>query len=183
MVQLREERVRADGIIEDTIKDGNIRLEHSSTANSSAMISFLGPILIGLVMGFLMLKIAAIVGDNQSQINIAQIKIGYVSQREIMEYERKRIDKLPGEDSKDEDRQIFFAKSQRAADLISTLAKNYDNRDMKVVFSNDKVYGPNVISLSKEIHTAVIDRLKEYTKVIKKGQKQNLDQELIGDEE
>ena len=85
------------------------------------------------------------------------ITIGYVSQMEIMSYEKERLSQINDPESKE----LFFGKPELAADLIAEIAKSHEAKGFKVVFSNDVVYGANVISLSEGIYNEVIEKLQE----------------------
>ncbi len=88
-----------------------------------------------------------------------EIEILYVSQEELLGLEDTRISAF--KDPKD--RELFYGRANRAAEIIETKAKQHNSRNRKVVFSVSKVYGANVRSISEEIYTAVIAELEEDT--------------------
>jgi len=99
---------------------------------------------IGVSLMFNMLPIAA------------NCNIIYVAQDEIMAFEQARI-----ESDQLADQQLFYGEIEQAVKLATELPKQYQNRDTKLVYSMNSVSGDNVKSISKEIHQAIIARLKE----------------------
>jgi len=111
-------------------------------------------LLIGILIGVLLLKLIISLSDND---NIKNLKIYYVSQKEIMDFEASRIGSITDHNGK----QLFLGNPERAADLIEETSMNYEGKESIVIFSENKVYGRNVKSVSKEVYEQVIDKLKE----------------------
>lgn len=80
----------------------------------------------------------------------------YVSQQEILELERSRVNNL----SSSADKQLFYGKPSEAAELIEQIGESFASNKANVVFSNDKVYGSRVRSISKEVYEQTINELK-----------------------
>lgn len=110
-------------------------------------------LLIGILIGVLLLKLISLF-ENDNRKNL---KIYYVSQKEVMDYEESRIGSITDNNGK----QLFLGNPERAANLIEETAMNYEGKERRVVFSENKVYGRNVKSISKEVYEEVIDKLKE----------------------
>ena len=89
----------------------------------------------------------------------ANCNIIYVAQDEIMAFEQARI-----ESDQLADQQLFYGEIEQAVRLATELPKQYQNRNTKLVYSMNSVSGNNVKSISKEIHQAIIARLKEQKK-------------------
>ncbi len=89
----------------------------------------------------------------------ANCNIIYVAQDEIMAFEQARV-----ENEQLADQQLFYGEIEQAVKLATELPKQYQNRDTKLVYSMNSVSGDNVKSISKEIHQAIIARLKEQKK-------------------
>lgn len=85
----------------------------------------------------------------------------YVSQEEILEFEKARIQEI--EDPKE--KQMFFGKPKEAAVLMENIASQLNSRDQIVVFSAGKVYGTNVISVSEDVYTQAMESLKRDNKL------------------
>jgi hypothetical protein len=83
----------------------------------------------------------------------------YVAQDEIMALEQARV-----ENEQLADQQLFYGEIEQAVKLATALPKQYQNRTTKLVYSMNSVSGDNVKSISKEIHQAIIARLKEQKK-------------------
>jgi len=98
-------------------------------------------LLIGILIGVLLLKLIISLSDND---NIKNLKIYYVSQKEIMDFEASRIGSITDHNGK----QLFLGNPERAADLIEETSMNYEGKESIVIFSENKVYGRNVKSVS-----------------------------------
>lgn len=84
-------------------------------------------------------------------------KVAYVSQQEILDLERARLNKI----SNSSDKQMFFGKPKEAANLVEEIALELaKDKNMTVVFSSGKVYGQGVVSLSLKVYRDVINELK-----------------------
>lgn len=111
------------------------------------------PIVVVVLVGGLLFKLISVFEND----NIKNLKIYYVSQKEIMDYEANRIGLISDSNQK----QLFFSHPERAADLIEETAIKYEGNESIVIFSEDKVYGRNVQSISKQVYEEVIDKLKK----------------------
>ena len=106
-------------------------------------------LLIGLIIG-------ALVSIFMINLN-ANIEILYISQDELIELEKSRIESTRNS----KDLELFNGKVERAIGLIEDIAKSYDRGSSRVVFSRGPVNGDNVRSISQEVHTMLIQSLTE----------------------
>lgn len=111
-------------------------------------------VLMGVLAGLLISKSLSIL----NRVDIDEIKIYYVAQNEILDLEKIRISKINAND----DKQLFLGRSERAADLIEEVAKKYEGKDSRVIFSENKVYGKGVKSISNDVYEEVIDKIKDW---------------------
>ena len=111
------------------------------------------PVVVVVLIGVLLFILISLFKDD----NIMHLKIYYVSQKEIMDLEKNRIGTITDNSRK----QLFFSHPEKAADLIEETAIKYEGKESIVIFSEDKVYGRNVKSISEEVYEEVIDKLKE----------------------
>lgn len=111
------------------------------------------PIVVVVLVGVLLFKLISVFEND----NIKNLKIYYVSQKEIMDYEANRICLITDSNQK----QLFFSHPEKAADLIEETAIKYEGKESRVIFGENKVYGRNVKSISKQVYEEVIDKLKE----------------------
>ncbi len=81
--------------------------------------------------------------------------VKYVSQEEILGFERERIESIDDP----EQRQLFFGKPKRAAELMEENALVRGDKNSEIIFSAGKVYGQNVRSISRDIYDEVIEKL------------------------
>ncbi|MDX1924141.1 MAG: hypothetical protein SFT91_02810 [Rickettsiaceae bacterium] len=130
----------------------------------------------GLVLGYMICSFSA-----TSTRNI-KYKIAYISQKEILDLENKRITNL--KQSKElaaENQQLFFGHHKEAIDLIEKEAGILSQKmpDLKIIFSNDQVYGSDVYSISKQIWRKVIKILASKDIAVR----QTLKQEELEDED
>lgn len=79
----------------------------------------------------------------------------YVSQEEILDLERKRIE---GEDL--QNRKMFLGKPSKAAMLIQEFGDSYKDNKNLVVYSVGKVAGSDAESLSEKVYNLVIEELQ-----------------------
>lgn len=110
----------------------------------------IGIFLAGFVIGALMVS--------QSISNSAKdMKILYVSQDEIIDLEKERLQSLGNK----ENVQLFFGQPDHAIGLIELFAAEYENEANGniVVFSRGPVSGSKVKSISEELHKKVIKEL------------------------
>ena len=83
--------------------------------------------------------------------------VAYVSQEEIVGFEKARINSITENDKK----QMFFGKPKEAARLIENLASSREDKNTIVVFSAGKVYGDDVISISRDVYDEAITSLEK----------------------
>jgi len=84
--------------------------------------------------------------------------IEYISQDEVISLEKKRIELENKETNR---KNLFFGKSKEAIELMARFAAARQTRDTKVLFTSGAIQSDNVRSISKEIHKAVIEILKD----------------------
>ena len=104
-------------------------------------------LLIGLIIG-------ALVSIFMINLN-ANIEILYISQDELIELEKSRIESTRN----NKDLELFNGKVERAIGLIEDIAKSYNRGSSRVVFSRGPVNGDNVRSISQEVHTKLLEAL------------------------
>ena len=83
-------------------------------------------------------------------------EILYISQEEILQFEKSRIGLVQSNKNK----ALFFGKLNEAMRLIEDIAKSYASDDKIVIFSIGKIYGPSVYSISNEVYLSIINQLK-----------------------
>ncbi|WP_341753544.1 hypothetical protein [Candidatus Tisiphia endosymbiont of Dioctria rufipes] len=83
----------------------------------------------------------------------------YVAEDELMSLENDRV-----KNEHLEDRQLFFGQVDKAVNLAVSLPKAYQSSTTKVVYSMSSVKGQNVRSISKEIHSKIIEELEKTDK-------------------
>ncbi|MCC8416930.1 MAG: hypothetical protein LN575_06365, partial [Rickettsia endosymbiont of Gnoriste bilineata] len=83
----------------------------------------------------------------------------YVAEDELMRLEQDRV-----KNEHLEDRQLFFGQIDKAVNLAVSLPKSYQNSTTKVIYSMGSVKGKNVRSISKEIHSKIIEELEKTDK-------------------
>ena len=105
---------------------------------------------LGLIAASLLLGI--LIGN---KIYSKSPSVVYVSQEEILEFERSRVQDI--EDPKE--KQMFFGKPKEAAVLMENIARERNNKDQIVVFSVGKIYGSNVTSISEDVYDEAIKNL------------------------
>ncbi len=103
--------------------------------------------LVGILIGALMIGVFNALAS--------QTKILYVSQDEIISFEKKRLERISDKTKI----QLFNGSPQKAASLIEEIAKNFEDSNTKVVFSRGFVSGHGVKSISKDVHAMLIHRL------------------------
>jgi hypothetical protein len=86
--------------------------------------------------------------------------IEYISQDELINLEKKRIEHENEEQQDNYQQNLFFGKSKEATELMAKLAVARQSRDTKVLFTSGSIKSDNVRSISKEIHELVIKELK-----------------------
>lgn len=110
-------------------------------------VKLLSILLIGLIFG-------ALVSIFMINLN-ANIEILYISQDELIELEKSRIESAKNS----KDLELFNGKVERAIGLIEDIAKSYHGSNSRVVFSRGPVNGDNVRSISQEVHTKLLEAL------------------------
>lgn len=110
----------------------------------------IGIFLAGFVIGALM--VSQSINDS-----VKDMKILYVSQDEIIDLEKERLQSLGNK----ENVQLFFGQPDHAIGLIELFATEYENEANGniVVFSRGSVSGNKVKSISKGLHKKVIKEL------------------------
>ena len=86
--------------------------------------------------------------------------IEYISQDELINLEKKRIEHEGGEQDNYQ-QNLFFGKNKEATELMAKLAGARQRRNTKVLFTSGSIKSDNVRSISKEIHELVIKELKD----------------------
>lgn len=84
-----------------------------------------------------------------------EIKVFYVSQEEILALEKSRIADIQYQDKK-----MFFGKAGDAANLIQEIAKEFEDKQNIVIYSEGRVFGKKAESISSKVHQRVIEKLK-----------------------
>ena len=84
-----------------------------------------------------------------------EITINYISQSELMELEKVRLQAqdLPN-------RQLFLGQPEKAIRLIEELQAKRTNNHNIVLISEKTIYGKGLKSISQEIHTEILNSLK-----------------------
>ncbi len=83
--------------------------------------------------------------------------VAYVSQEEIVGFEKTRVSSISENDKK----QMFFGKPKEAAILIENIASTREDKNTIVIFSAGKVYGDDVISISRDVYDEAIMSLEK----------------------
>lgn len=98
------------------------------------------------------------VGASLSYLLVKQqeVKVSYISQTELLELEKARL--AAGSYST---RQLFLGKPEKAIELIEAAQKSRTKGSNIVLISQSAIYGKNVVSISKEIHTEILQQLEE----------------------
>ena len=84
-----------------------------------------------------------------------EITISYISQSELMELEKVRLQAqdLPN-------RQLFLGEPEKAIRLIEELQANRTNNHNIVLISEKTIYGKRIKSISQEVHSQILNSLK-----------------------
>lgn len=107
----------------------------------------LSTLILGMVIG---LMISVLMPQSKSEC-----KIEYISRDEILAFEKARIERT-------KEQKLFFGKARDAIGLIEKFAKLRGNQGSHVVFVKGSfVRGPGVSSISAEIHSEVVQSLRE----------------------
>jgi hypothetical protein len=91
-------------------------------------------------------------------------RILYVSSKEIQKLEQERISKLQGSDERiknNPNARMFFGRVDEALALTIKVAKSYEDKTTKIVFTIDpSIKGEGVISVSSQVHEKIIEQLR-----------------------
>lgn len=98
----------------------------------------------GLVVG----KIFAVITCSPGQMPIY-----YISQEEILNLEKERV-------SDDAD-PLFYGRGDEVFHHMENFIKSFEARGNQVVLSKGEIAGNNVVSLSREVHARVLEKLKD----------------------
>lgn len=98
----------------------------------------------------------ALIGGSYMSNHQDNCRILYVAQDELMALEQERV---KGENLSD--RQLFFGNTEEAVRLATSLPKDHESHNTKVIYSMSSVTGENVHSISKEIHQEIIENLSK----------------------
>lgn len=84
-----------------------------------------------------------------------EITISYISQSELMELEKTRLQAqdLPN-------RQLFLGQPEKAIRLIEELQAKMTNNHNIVLISEKTIYGKRIKSISQEVHKEILNSLK-----------------------
>jgi hypothetical protein len=84
-----------------------------------------------------------------------EITISYISQSELMELEKIRLQaqELPN-------RQLFLGQPEKAIRLIEELQAKMTNNHNIVLISEKTIYGKRIKSISQEVHKEILNSLK-----------------------
>ena len=109
--------------------------------------------LLRLITFIALLSIFFFVGSRYAAKNM---QVQYISQAEILNMEKKRI-----ENDSRSDKQLFFGKPEMAIKYIERAA-NQKSKSGLVLLTDSKIYGENVRSISKEVHEEIIKNLAQF---------------------
>jgi len=84
------------------------------------------------------------------------VVISYISQQELLDLEKVRIQKQGLEN-----RDLFLGKPERAIGLIKHQQKARNSKNNIVLLSERAIFGSNVKSISAKVHKAIIRNLKK----------------------
>ena len=82
------------------------------------------------------------------------LQVVYISQKEILELEKIRIEKEPSGK-----KQLFFGNPEKAIEYIEAKEKQMQKSGVLVLLVDSKIYGNNVRSKSAEVHKKIIEEL------------------------
>ena len=84
-----------------------------------------------------------------------EITISYISQSELMELEKTRLQaqELPN-------RQLFLGQPEKAIRLIEELQAKMTNNHNIVLISEKTIYGKRIKSISAQVHSEILNNLK-----------------------
>lgn len=107
--------------------------------------------IIALVVTVIVSSISFYAGGEWRQKNL---QVAYISQREILELEKIRIEKEPSGK-----KQLFFGRPEKAIEYIEIMEREMQKSGVLVLLVDSKIYGNNVRSQSFEVHKKIIEEL------------------------
>lgn len=87
---------------------------------------------------------------------VNNIQVRYISQAELLNLEKIRI-----ASKSTSDKQLFFGKPEKAIKLIEQYQKQMSKQGALVLLTDSKIYGNNLHSVSKIVHSEIIKNLQE----------------------
>lgn len=113
--------------------------------NKLTRLTFVALLVISFVLGIVL----------QRYVLKEEITISYISQSELMELEKARLQAqdLPN-------RQLFLGEPEKAIRLIEELQANRTNNHNIVLISEKTIYGKRIKSISQEVHSEILSNLK-----------------------
>ena len=108
-------------------------------------------IIIALIAGVIISSLSFYAGGLWRQKNL---RVVYISQREILELEKLRIEKEPSGN-----KQLFFGNPEKAVEYIEAIEQQMQKGGTLVLLVDSKIYGNNVTSGSSEVHKKIIENL------------------------
>lgn len=108
-------------------------------------------IIIALIAGVIISSLGFYAGGLWRQKNL---RVVYISQKEILEFEKQRIAKEPSGS-----KQLFFGNPEKAVEYIEAIEKQMQKSGTLVLVVDSKMYGNNVSSVSAEVHKKIIENL------------------------
>ncbi len=88
--------------------------------------------------------------------------VSYISQSEILELEKARLDA-----NTTSSRQLFFGQPERAIAIIKEMQKKASKPHHIILLAEKAVYGKEVKSISKEVYQEIIKQLQGDTKSLR----------------
>jgi hypothetical protein len=107
--------------------------------------------IIGLVIALILSGLSFYAGGWWRQKNL---QVAYISQKEILELEKIRIEKEPSGK-----KQLFFGNPEKAIEYIEAIEKQMQKSGTLVLLVDSKIYGSNVRSASTEVHKKITEEL------------------------
>ena len=110
-------------------------------------------IIMALVAGVIVSILSFYAGGLWRQNNL---QVVYISQKEILELEKLRIEKEPSGN-----KQLFFGNPEKAIEYIEAIEKQMQKSGTLVLLVDGKIYGSNVRSVSSEVHKKITQELEQ----------------------
>jgi hypothetical protein len=137
-------------------------LENNEETKNMEIVS--GGVMQGYAKQFSILFIGLIFGALAAILLInSDVEILYISQDELIDLEKSRVEQMANRKGVE----LFNGQVERSIGLIENIAKSYESNSSKVVFSRGSVNGNNVSSISKEVHTKLLEELTNISKELK----------------